>query len=91
MWAKADQIVLETHALDADMQTGYVVMNQTAEARLKGMDLLGRVPTSQVVAAYYGMTDRAFVRAAHAMAQQVSTFGHIQSHSVTFGHIRSHV
>eukprot|EP00242_Pyramimonas_sp_CCMP2087_P010957 CAMPEP_0198203180 /NCGR_PEP_ID=MMETSP1445-20131203/6424_1 /TAXON_ID=36898 /ORGANISM="Pyramimonas sp., Strain CCMP2087" /LENGTH=285 /DNA_ID=CAMNT_0043874441 /DNA_START=391 /DNA_END=1248 /DNA_ORIENTATION=- len=74
VWAKADQIVLETHALDADMRTGYVVMNQTAQARLKGMDLLGRVPTSQVVAAYYGMTDGAFVLAAHAMAQQVHTW-----------------
>uniref|UniRef100_A0A7S0RPN6 glycerophosphodiester phosphodiesterase n=1 Tax=Pyramimonas obovata TaxID=1411642 RepID=A0A7S0RPN6_9CHLO len=71
VWAKADTIVVETQGLDEAMQTGYVVMNQTEEARLEGMDLLGRIPGSQVVAVYYGMVDGAFVRSAHAISQQV--------------------
>mmetsp|Transcript_12011 Transcript_12011/g.16299 ORF Transcript_12011/g.16299 Transcript_12011/m.16299 type:complete len:227 (-) Transcript_12011:43-723(-) len=70
-WSKSDSQVRETIQLSPRMRTGYVVLNQTEGARRQGMDIVGRLPTSEVAAAYYGMVDEDFVRAVHKLRQQV--------------------
>ncbi|KAK3281791.1 hypothetical protein CYMTET_10437 [Cymbomonas tetramitiformis] len=73
VWAKSDKIVQDTASLSPSTQAGYVVMNQTEQARLEGADKVARLreASPRVAATYYGMVDQALVAEAHSLEREV--------------------
>jgi glycerophosphoryl diester phosphodiesterase len=66
VWAKEDEVVRDLVRLGRGSQAGFVLMNETADARARGMHKLGRLTGAGIVAAHWAMVDAPLVAAAHA-------------------------
>ena len=74
VWAKDDGVVAELLARGGGARAGFVLMNETAEARARGMgDLRGRLRGASFVAAHWAMVDAPLVAA--AARRGLSVFG----------------
>ena len=71
IWAKADEVVSDLLDAGGGLTAGFVLMNQTADARAHGMHRLNRLPGAAAVAAHWGMVDAALVAAARARGLRV--------------------
>jgi glycerophosphoryl diester phosphodiesterase len=66
--------LLDSSAAALMLQVGYVVMNQTNEARMAGMDEVLRLAPPEVVAAHYGMVDEPLVNKVKSADKQLYTW-----------------
>lgn len=61
LWAKEDALVKDLISRGLGSKSGLVVMNQTSEARARGMHHLGRLPGASAAAVLWSMVDAALV------------------------------
>ena len=61
LWAKEDALVRLIIGRGVGSRAGFVVMNQTSEARARGMHHLGRMPGASAAAVLWSMVDAALV------------------------------
>ncbi|GAB4815609.1 hypothetical protein N2152v2_008065 [Parachlorella kessleri] len=71
VWAKSDSLVAAVKELAPWLPVGYVVLNETAEARAAGMARLLRLPQAEVVALHHALASPATTAQARAAGKQV--------------------
>jgi len=61
LWAKEDDLVRDIVRRGLGPRAGLVVMNETADARARGMHRIARVPGASIAAVHWAMVDRSLV------------------------------
>ncbi|KAL6761677.1 PLC-like phosphodiesterase [Haematococcus lacustris] len=74
VWAKTDEVVSLIKALSPGQRAGFILMNETADARAAGMHLPLRLQAPEVVGAHHAMVDEATLQLLRTHGKQLFTW-----------------